>query len=244
MGMGKNVKTAQAKRLPLFVAIVGGSGAGKSWLSGKLLERFGEEAAVLCLDDFYRDRSHLPLSRRSRANFDHPRAIDWESFDEVLHQCQASDLIALPRYDFSAHARAAERKAWKPTPVILVEGLWLLLRPELRRLFAVKVFLQCDARLRLKRRLQRDVDSRGRTAAAVREQFKRQVNPMHRRFIETQARWADVVLPSPVVESDVDSLYARILKMGEIRQAGLFNPHSCGIQFSATENFLKISCRL
>ncbi len=41
---------------PRFVAIVGGSGSGKSWLATRLKEHFGDQAASVSLDDFYRDR--------------------------------------------------------------------------------------------------------------------------------------------------------------------------------------------
>ena len=53
------------KTLPLLVAIVGGSGAGKTWLAEKLCTALGRQAARLSLDDFYRDRSHLSPDRKS-----------------------------------------------------------------------------------------------------------------------------------------------------------------------------------
>ena len=71
---------------PLLVAIVGGSGAGKSWLAERLHRRLGARAARLSLDDFYRDRSHLPPGRREKLNFDHPRSIDWRSAERVLRR--------------------------------------------------------------------------------------------------------------------------------------------------------------
>ncbi|MBL9175862.1 MAG: hypothetical protein JNL10_20125, partial [Verrucomicrobiales bacterium] len=47
-----------------FVAIAGGSGSGKTWLSRRIAQRLGNRAEVLSLDDFYRDRSHLTPSER------------------------------------------------------------------------------------------------------------------------------------------------------------------------------------
>src|SRR4051812_10073274 len=112
-----------------LVAIVGGSGAGKSWLAAELQSRLGTRAGRLCLDDFYRDRSHLPVKRRARLNFDHPAAIDWAMFEEVLGQIQAGLPLEVPKYDFSVHTRCASLARWQSKPIVLVEGLWLLRRP-------------------------------------------------------------------------------------------------------------------
>src|SRR5690242_2948494 len=45
--------------LPLLVAIVGGSGAGKTWLAKKLHAALDPDAAHFSLDDFYRDCSRV-----------------------------------------------------------------------------------------------------------------------------------------------------------------------------------------
>src|SRR5438876_8668707 len=65
--------------IPIFVAIVGGSGSGKSWLAKRLQTRLGTMATRITLDDFYKDRSHLPPQRRAKVNFDHPAAINWKA---------------------------------------------------------------------------------------------------------------------------------------------------------------------
>ncbi|MEI6356395.1 MAG: STAS domain-containing protein [Verrucomicrobiota bacterium] len=66
------------------IAIVGGSGSGKTWLAGRLLEEFGDSAERIWLDDFYRDVSHLPAGDRVRTHFGRPDAIDWPLFQRCL----------------------------------------------------------------------------------------------------------------------------------------------------------------
>ena len=58
-----------------LIAVVGGSGSGKTWLAAELAEWLGDEAAHLCLDHFYKDLSHLPEPERERVNFDDPEAM-------------------------------------------------------------------------------------------------------------------------------------------------------------------------
>src|SRR5262249_35666799 len=155
-----------------LVAIVGGSGAGKSWLARKLQTALGSKATRISLDDFYRDHSRIPPARRVNINFDHPRAIDWPAVEQAGRGLRDGRVVRLPRYDFKTHCRLREENILAPRPIVLMEGLWLLRRPSLRRLFDWRIFIDCPAPLRRRRRLARDLRSRGRTRASVRRQFR------------------------------------------------------------------------
>lgn len=188
------MKTPLPARL---VAITGGSGAGKTWLADRLQQLFGDQAGRISQDSFYRDRSNLPAEERSRINFDHPDALDWTCFRDTLAEMAAGRATRLPVYDFSTHCRAAGGEPLVPRPVMIVDGLWLLHRPEIRRLFSLGIFLHCPESERLRRRVVRDTAERGRTVESVHEQFSDTVAPMHRLFVDPQARHADLVLPYP-----------------------------------------------
>jgi uridine kinase len=179
---------------PLLVAIVGGSGSGKSWLAEKLQAAFGRDAGRLSLDDFYRDRSHLSAAKRARINFDKPSAIDWPTFQHVLNRFLHWRQAYVPRYDFKTHCRLPRSRVLKPKPIMLVEGLWLLRSPRIRRFFGYRIFLDSPMQLRLRRRLARDVKARGRSRKSVQNQFRETVEPMHRRFVVPQIHWTDIVL--------------------------------------------------
>jgi uridine kinase len=196
----------------VLLAIVGGSGAGKTWLADRLADRLGVLAGRIALDDFYRDLSHLPPARRLQVNFDHPRAIDWPLLERVLNNLRAGRPTEMPRYDFATHCRRPQAVRWRPRRVVLCEGLWLLRRPSLRRLFDLSVFVECPAPLRLRRRIERDTRERGRTRASVLRQYRRDVQPMYLRYVEPQKKWAGRVLESPVCDEITDGL-ARHLKM-------------------------------
>src|SRR5690349_21360452 len=120
------IRCLKSRQQALLVAIVGGSGSGKSWLAKKLQAVLGKWSGWLSLDDFYRDRSHLLPTRRERINFDNPAAIDWLEFRKVLTRCLRGQEVKVPRYDFQTHCRLSELRSLKPKPIILVDGLWLL----------------------------------------------------------------------------------------------------------------------
>ena len=151
----------------------------------------------MSLDDFYRDRSHLSEQRRSVINFDHPRSIDWKEVERVLSDCAKGKKTLMPEYDFATHTRVGNKKAVKLKQLIIVDGLWLLRRPKMRRFFSYSLFIDCPKAICLRRRIRRDLIERGRVAADVQKQFFKHVQPMHERFVATQKRWANNVLRNP-----------------------------------------------
>lgn len=203
-----------ARRTQL-VAVVGGSGAGKSWLIARLCTLLGDKACHLQLDDFYRDRSALPPSRRARVNFDVPHAIDWDWAAQALQDIRAGHSTSLPRYDFATHSRLPVHETWEPRPLVFVDGLWLLRRPQIRRLFDLKIYLDTPEGLRRSRRLARDVVERGYAVSDVAVRFVREVAPMHHRYVEPQKRRADLVLEQPFCEPQVIALAQRLWALVE-----------------------------
>lgn len=203
MGVAEHLKRQQKPRL---IAIVGGSGSGKTWLADRLQRAFGKEAGRISLDDFYRDRSHLKPAVRNHINFDHPRAIDWPEFEKVLRHCHQGKAALLPQYDFATHSRKPARRVFKPKSFIVVDGLWLLWRPGVRRHFDCTIFLDCPEKARLQRRLARDCSERGRDVASIKEQFTKTVAPMHERFVAPQKSRAKIIFCKPPTEKDVRRL--------------------------------------
>ena len=65
----------------------------------------------------------------------------------------------------------------------------------LRERFDVKIFVDTDPDLRFIRRLQRDIEERGRTTNSVIQQYLSTVRPMHLEFVEPSKRYADIIIP-------------------------------------------------
>ena len=201
---------AKHRQPPVLVAVVGGSGAGKSWLANKLQQAFSGVAARLSVDDFYLDRSHLSPGRRALINYDHPRAIDWAAFRGAVENLMQGRKGRVPAYDFATHCRLRKFRALTPTPLVIIDGLWLLHRSWLRNVFQFSVFLDAPAPLRLRRRLERDQAWRGRSSRSIRDQFWKTVEPMHRAHVQPQAKWASVVLKNTCHTRELAKLLASI----------------------------------
>ena len=78
---------------------------------------------------------------------------------------------------------------------MILEGLFILEDENLRNLLDIKVFVDTDADIRFIRRLNRDVQERGRTMESVVNQYMSTVRPMHESFIEPSKLFADIIIP-------------------------------------------------
>ena len=192
------------------IAIVGGSGSGKTWLAERLCALLGGAAVRLSLDDFYRDLSTLPPEERAAANFDEPAAVDWSCVRRVLEALARDAVVEAPRYDFASHTRRPSPRRVAARDFLVWDGLWLLHEAWLRACFAVGVYVDCPPAERLARRIVLDTRERGRSEASVRRQFEGQVIPMHRRHVEPQRDWATCRVVSPVDEATLRGLADRV----------------------------------
>lgn len=202
-----------------LIAIVGGSGSGKTWLAEYLVARLDGAAGRISLDDFYCDLSHLSGEERAEVNFDRPGAIDWGLFGRTLSRIQRGIPATLPKYNFATHTRSPEPRTWQPFPLVILDGLWLLRRASLRRMLSWSVFLECSEETRLARRLHRDQTQRQRSPDSIYRQFTEQVKPMHRLYVDGQASFADLVIPVDSMEGRLPELLDRcrdILKASKI----------------------------
>ncbi len=146
-------------------------------------------------DSYYKDQSQLTMAERLHINYDHPLAFDNDLLLAHLQELQAGRDILKPVYDFKVYTRSTETVLVKKSDVIILEGLLILEDPRLREIMDIKVFVDTDADVRIVRRIQRDIEERGRSLQSVIDQYLNVVRPMHLQFIEPTKRYADVIVP-------------------------------------------------
>ena len=183
-------------KTPLVIGIAGGSGSGKTTLAKLILDRIGSDRiAFLPHDAYYKDLSDLPPNQRAEINFDHPNSLDTALLIEHIIELLENKPVDLPVYDFKTHSRTAETYRVEPRPIIMVEGILIFTEKALRDILDVKIFVDTDPDLRFIRRLERDIEERGRTTKSVVRQYLSTVRPMHLEFVEPSKRYADVIIP-------------------------------------------------
>lgn len=179
-----------------LIGIGGGTGSGKTLLSKKLTEHFSSEhVGLIELDSYYKDLTDLPMTDREQRNYDHPDAFDWDLLREHISQIHAGKRVQIPVYDYTTHTRSSEVRSLSGLRVVFVEGILVLYHKEIRDHFALKVYVDTDADIRVLRRLKRDIRKRGRTIESVIEQYQETVKPMHEQYIEPTKKFADIIVP-------------------------------------------------
>lgn len=201
-------------RVETVVGLAGGTCSGKTLLAHRLRDRLGSDrVAILPFDAYYRDQSHRSPAERRRVNYDHPDALDVEAFLADLETLVSGREIGVPVYDFATHTRSLDVLILEPRPVVITEGILLLLFPEIRAVLHAAIFLDVPSEVRLERRIERDGRERGRDPGDVRRQFGETVEPMYTRFVEPTGRYADPVLVSAEPES-VEAVCGLIDRLG------------------------------
>ena len=150
------------------IAIAGGSGSGKSKLAAALVASMGQDhATLLPIDAYYHDLAHLGSEEREAVNFDHPDALDLDLFAAHIDALRSGRAVACPTYDFTTHCRLPDTANISPRNTILVEGILVASRADLRATFDTLIFVATDVELRWQRRLQRDQHERGRDLGSI-----------------------------------------------------------------------------
>lgn len=180
-----------------IIGIAGGTGSGKTTVVNQIINELpSDEVCVISQDSYYKATDDLSYEARSKINFDHPRAIDFELLTKHLEKLKNNKIIEQPIYSFVSHNRTKDTLKTHPRKVIIIEGILIFNSKELRELCDIKVFVHADADERLIRRVKRDITERGRDIDEVLSRYQSTLKPMHQQFIEPTKNYADIIIPN------------------------------------------------
>ncbi len=179
----------------LTIGITGGTGSGKTNILNKIKNQFSKsDIGFMSQDSYYNDNGNLSFEEKNKINFDHPDAIDYELMISHLIELKNGKNIKQPIYSFFEHNRTGETKTVRPKKIMIIEGILILNNKKLRDLFDIKVFIDSFIDLRFKRRLNRDINERGRSEKEVIELFNNRLNTMHKLYVEPMKEFCDVII--------------------------------------------------
>ena len=179
-----------------IIGIAGGTGSGKTTVVKKIVEALPPHfVAVVPLDSYYNDTSHMTEAERRAINFDHPDAFDWQLLVKHVDLLRNGEAVEQPTYSYLKCNREKETVHVEPKPVIIIEGIMALLNKQLRDMMDLKIFVDTDSDERLIRNIQRDCVERGRTVEMVIDRYHKVLKPMHEQFIEPTKKFADLIIP-------------------------------------------------
>ncbi|CAI8258693.1 MAG: Uridine kinase [Methanobacteriota archaeon] len=195
-----------------IIAISGGSGSGKTTLANKIMTLFDEkECEIISQDNYYIDLSEKFDHDGGSLNFDHPDMLEFSLLANHLKKLKENKEVMIPTYDFSTHSRKKDKQKINPKKIILVDGILILNSKELVDIFDLKIFIDVPDNIRLERRMFRDINERERTADGVINQWEKQVLPMHKKYVETSAKFANIIVSGEnKIEDNARELFLKI----------------------------------
>lgn len=181
----------------VIIGIAGGTASGKTTIAKKVYQSTSKQGTVsmIKIDDYYKVLDHLSEDERKKVNYDHPDAYDIELLKSQINDLKSGKQIVKPIYDFVIHNRSKETEIINPSNIVIIEGILTLAIPEIRELCDIKLFVDTPDDIRFIRRLQRDINERGRSVDSVVNQYLTTVRPMHKAFVEASKSYADLIIP-------------------------------------------------
>ena len=178
----------------IIIGIAGGTGSGKTTLTRRLKEIFGDDVSVVYHDNYYKAHPNMTYDERAALNYDHPDAFETDRMVTDLMALRSGRTILCPVYDYTIHDRSQDTVEVQPTKVVIVEGILIFENKALRDLMDIKIFVDTDADVRILRRILRDVKERERSLDSVIDQYLTTVKPMHEQFVQPSRQYADIVV--------------------------------------------------
>ena len=183
----------------LLIGVSGGSASGKSSISKYIHNYFGQKkCGIIEVDSYYNDLRHIDFEEREKKNFDHPNAFDFNFLYEQLIALKNNSSIEIPIYDYKTHTRKNDFKKISKQKIIVIEGILTFHDKRVRDILDMKIFVDTSEKVRMERRIKRDMRSRKRTYESIIHQFKSTVTPMHNKFIQPTKKYADFIITKGV----------------------------------------------
>lgn len=154
---------------PFVIGISGAVGSGKSWFANRLKESISDPVCIFTLDSYSKDEEFV---NGLEFRYDNPQAIDYDKVCADLSKLLHGETVTLPVYDYTSHSVISEKSYSSPS-VVIIEGLYAFYDKRLLDVMDIKIWMEVDENICMKRRINRDVRERGVTRE---DAIKRHIN--------------------------------------------------------------------
>ena len=179
----------------LFIGICGASGSGKSTLAEELATMVNRSILIINQDAYYLDHPNMTFEERCAINYDEPSVFDHNLLLSDVQHLLSGQRVSRKHYDYARHARDDRPDEFlEPHDVLIVEGIHAFYDPRLRAMMDLKLYMHVESDIYLLRRIQRDINERGRAIDNISAQYITTVKPMFDQYVRNYEQYADVIV--------------------------------------------------
>lgn len=179
-----------------IVGITGGSGSGKTYMLNQLKEALsGERVTYVSQDDYYLPQAQLKKDKNGVVNYDHPNCIDHLKLAEDIEKLKNGEEVQLQEYTFNnPETTKTNIIHLKPAPLIVLEGLFCFYLKNIVSKLDLKIYVDADEAIMLKRRIERDAKERNYDLSDVLYRYENHVLPAYHKFTEPFKNISDIII--------------------------------------------------
>lgn len=182
---------------PFIIGITGGSASGKTLFLSRLMEQFKtDDICLLSQDNYYRAIEDQTKDHNGIENFDLPGAIDDQAFAADIEKLRSGEIVSRVEYTFNNSDKLPHMLHFHPRKILVVEGIFVFHFPEVAQLLDLKIFIDAQDKIKLKRRIKRDNEERGYDLQDVMYRWKYHVKPTYEEYIRPHKKKCDIVIPN------------------------------------------------
>lgn len=184
-------------REAFIVGITGGSASGKTLFLNSLLNAFNQgQICLISQDNYYKSQELQPKDENGIPNYDTPASLDFELFARDITLLKQGTEVRRPEYTFNNPNKEPRIITYTPSPIIIVEGIFVFYFPHVFQLLQLKIFIDAKEHVKLQRRIKRDREERGYDIDDVLYRYEKHVAPTYEKFIKPYKDEADLVVPN------------------------------------------------
>lgn len=193
----------------MVIGICGGSGSGKTTLL-KLLEKHFKtlNPTAFSLDNYYKPIHLQNVDTNNEVNFDLPTALDTTLLFSDFNTLVSGFPITVKEYHFNNSPDKHTFITLQPSPIIIIEGLFLFHYEEIRNKLDFSVFVDVNHVEQLERRILRDHATRGYSKDVILYQWDNHVMPAFNQYLLPYKSAADFVF---VNENEVEKEFSKLV---------------------------------
>lgn len=185
----------QSNHFMFILGISGGSGSGKTTFLKDLKSHFSDaELTILSLDDYYHPRETQLVDDEGVRNFDLPTSIDLDAFKKDIDRLKSGETVTRKEYTFNNDKKEPKDLVFTPSPILIVEGLFIYSDLEIRDLIDFSLLIHASDVVKVIRRIKRDRVERNYPLEDVLYRYEHHVMPSFEKYIRPYIDKVDVVI--------------------------------------------------